>query len=166
MIEFVTVESEEHLFLVRELFAEYAASLAFDLSFQGFEKELETLQGEYAPPERCLILARSGTRAAGCVALRKAADGICEMKRMYVRPEFRGKGIGKELAKIVLESARKVGYTYMRLDTVPSMKEAIVLYRSMGFEEIEPYRFNPIDGALFMELDLRKGTKGSPTATH
>lgn len=155
MTKFVFAESEEYFSLVRELFTEYATSLDFDLCFQNFNKELAELPGEYAPPEGCLILAINEINAVGCVALRKIANSICEMKRLYIKPAFRGKGIGKELVKIVIEKAKNIGYTHMRLDTIPVMKEAIALYRSMGFHEIEAYRYNPIEGAMFMELTLK-----------
>jgi ribosomal protein S18 acetylase RimI-like enzyme len=154
MMEFVFAESKELLSIVRELFNEYASSLDFDLCFQNFDKELTELPGKYAPPDGRLIVAMNGTNVAGCVALRNLTKGICEMKRLYVRPEFRGKGIGKELVKVIIEEAKKIGYTHMRLDTVPAMKEAIALYRSIGFYEIEPYRNNPIEGAIFMEFNL------------
>ncbi len=154
MTKFFRAKSEEDLGYVRELISEYVASLDFDLRFQHFDEEFAELPGEYAPPYGRLLLAMYETEIAGCVALRKIADDICEMKRLYVRPKFRGKGIGKSLAKAIIQEARKTGYTHMRLDTVPSMREAIALYRSLGFKEIEPYRHNPVDGATYMELSL------------
>ncbi|MFQ5822625.1 MAG: GNAT family N-acetyltransferase [bacterium] len=154
MLRIIPTHRGQYLEHIRDLFKEYAASLDFELSFQDFESELQHLPGEYAPPEGRLLLAIYDTQIAGCVALRKIADDICEMKRLYVRPEFRGQGIGKALALVIIEEAYSLGYTRMRLDTVPSMKEANALYQSLGFKFIEPYRYNPVKGATFMELNL------------
>jgi putative acetyltransferase len=139
---------------IRTLFLEYAASLDFDLAFQDFDRELAGLADEYRPPESCLLLAVHEARDAGCVGLRNLGDGTAEMKRLYVRPGFRGLGVGRTLAVRVIEAARQRGYQRMRLDTVPAMKAAISLYRQLGFKPIAPYRHNPIEGALFMELAL------------
>ena len=140
---------------VRELFLEYAQSLNFDLCFQSFDKELAGLPGDYAPPDGRLLLAEYEGQVAGCVALHELEPEICEMKRLYLRPRFRGKGLGRALAGRVIAEAGQIGYRRMRLDTVePVMKDAVALYRQFGFKEIAPYRANPIAGALYMELKL------------
>jgi GNAT superfamily N-acetyltransferase len=152
----IQATTEERVRLARDLFEEYAASLGFDLAFQGFPAELAGLPGEYAPPAGRLLLAECDGRLAGCAALRPMGGGACEMKRMYVRPEFRGRGIGRLLAVTLIEEARGIGYERMLLDTIAFMKEAIVLYRSLGFREIAPYRHNPVAGAAFLHLALRR----------
>jgi ribosomal protein S18 acetylase RimI-like enzyme len=139
---------------VRALFTEYAASLDFALCFQDFVRELDTLPGKYAPPDGCLLMATQDGSHAGCVALRKIEDDVCEMKRLYVRPEFRHLKLGRALAQAVIDEARRIGYKRMRLDTVSSMQAAIALYRSLGFHEIAAYTQNPVPGAIFMELEL------------
>ena len=154
MQRIIAAEFPRHLAVVRELFSEYAGSLGVDLSFQNFAEELAALPGEYAPPSGRLLLAVDDAEIAGCVALRKFAGEICEMKRLYVRPAFRGKAIGKQLTTAIIDEARMIGYKSMRLDTLPSMQSAIELYERLGFKEIAPYRYNPIAGTKFMELDL------------
>ncbi len=140
---------------VRELFLDYAKSLGFSLCFQNFDQELATLPGHYAPPEGRLLLAEHEGELAGCVALREFEAGICEMKRLYLRPAFRGKGLGRAIAEHLIAEAREMGYTRMRLDTVePVMQDAVAMYRRLGFREIPPYCENPIAGALYMELSL------------
>jgi putative acetyltransferase len=153
-IRIVTAASAAELAQIRELFVEYADALGFDLCFQGFEDELAALPGDYAPPSGVLLLAREGDEAAGCAALRAHEPAICEMKRLYVRPAFRGRGLGRELAEAIIAGARRRGYERMRLDTVPFMKEANALYDALGFREVAPYRHNPIEGARYMELVL------------
>ena len=149
------VTSAEEMGPVRVLFREYAASLGFDLCFQNFEQELADLPGQYAPPSGCLLLATAEDQPAGCVALKKFADGVCEMKRLYVRGRYRGTGLGRTLAEQIVQEARRLGYQAICLDTIPSvMGSAVALYRSLGFRDIPAYCFNPVPGALFMELRL------------
>jgi GNAT superfamily N-acetyltransferase len=148
-------ESPAQLAQARELFLEYAESLGFSLCFQNFDKELAELPGDYVPPEGRLLLAEFGGQLAACVALHKLEPAICEMKRLYLRPQFRGKGLGRVLAERIIAEARQIGYPRMRLDTVePVMKDAVAMYRKLGFAEIAPYRPNPIAGAMYMELEL------------
>jgi len=155
LTEILRAQSPEDIEHARELFREYAAWLEIDLCFQNFEKELAELPGEYAPPNGRLFLAGRDTGIAGCVALRKIGEGICEIKRLFVRPEFRGQGLGRQLAEAMIQEARQLGYARMRLDTLPpKMNDAIGLYQSLGFVEIEPYYNNPVPGAKFMELSL------------
>jgi GNAT superfamily N-acetyltransferase len=154
-IELIQATLPEHIEQARSLFLEYGSSLGFSLCFQSFDEELKTLPGAYGPPSGRLLLARHAGHAAGCVALRKLEAGICEMKRLYVRPADRGKGLGQILVERIIAEARIIGYERMRLDTIESaMKDAIALYRRMGFQEIAPYSVIPIEDALWMELRL------------
>lgn len=155
-IQFKRITGQEMLEEVKDLFLEYAQSLNVDLCFQNFEEELNSLPGKYGPPDGVLILALIDDKAAGCVALSKISEDICEMKRLYVRDSYRGFGIGRKLVNTIIENAIKLNYKYMRLDTLPTMKEAQSLYTSMGFYDIEPYVYNPIEGARYMELRLRE----------
>ena len=151
----VEASSPEQIAEIRELFLEYAESLGFSLCFQSFDQELAGLPGDYAPPEGRLLLALASGRSAGCVGLHKLEVGVCEMKRLYVRPAYRGTGLGRTLAEQVISAARAIGYRRIRLDTVaPVMKDAVELYRRLGFVEIAPYRPNPMPGTLYMELSL------------
>jgi len=148
-------ESQAQIAQARELFLEYAQSLGFSLCFQNFDKELSGLPGDYAPPEGRLLLVEYDGQLAGCVALHELDPGICEMKRLYLRRQFRGKGLGRVLAERIIAEARQIGYQRMRLDTVePVMKDAVAMYHKLGFKEIAPYRSNPIAGARYMELEL------------
>ncbi len=154
VVKLVAAEDGAQVERVRGLFAEYGESTGLDLCFQNFGEELAGLPGDYAPPAGRLILATADGQPAGCVALRRFSDGVCEMKRLYVRPACRGLRLGRRLAEAVVAAAREIGYERMRLDTLPSMKEAIALYRSLGFAEIDAYTYNPVEGALYFELIL------------
>ncbi|CAB1055968.1 hypothetical protein D1BOALGB6SA_702 [Olavius sp. associated proteobacterium Delta 1] len=154
MIQIISVQEQDHYQKVRELFTQYADSLDFDLEFQGFSQELATLPGDYAPPEGCILLAEDSGSFVGCVALRPLDDKICEMKRLFVRSGYRGRGIGRMLACTVIDCARGIGYKKMRLDTIATMKEARTLYYSLEFKNIKAYRYSPLDEPSYMELEL------------
>jgi putative acetyltransferase len=153
-MEIVQAHNPEYVGTVRQMFREYADSLSIDLCFQGFEQELRELPGKYAPPEGCLLLLREGESYAGCVALRKLDGRISEMKRLYVRSQFRNHGLGRRLATAAVDQARAIGYECIRLDTLATMVEAISLYESLGFRRTGPYYPNPSPLAVFMELTL------------
>ncbi len=162
MLTIFHAETPEHIAPARELMTEYATALEFNLCFQNFEKEMAELPGKYALPLGRLLLAFQDERPAGVIALRPLADDgaagniqCCEMKRLFVRPAFRGLGLGRVLAERLIEEARNCGYAYMRLDTVRgSMDRAIEMYRELGFREIPAYCENPMPGVLYMELAL------------
>ncbi len=141
--------------IIRDLFLEYASSLGFSLCFQGFDQELQLLPGEYSPPDGRLSIAEHNCKVAGCIALKRLGPDTCEMKRLYVRSDFRGLGLGRILAEKLITEARTIGYRKMALDTIEDkMKSAVALYRSLGFKPCAPYYHNPIPGALYMELEL------------
>lgn len=145
--------------LALELIREYAANLGHDLTFQHFHDEIANLKGIYGPPNGCVLLAEMNGVAAGCAALRAGDTGSCEMKRMYVRPAFRGRGVGRRLAEAVIDAARELGYGRVRLDTLAHMHVPRNLYRSLGFVEVPPYYHNPLAGAVYFELDLGRSNK-------
>lgn len=155
MAEIVEAKTKSRVASAKRLVKEYSASLGIDLGFESFDREMADFPGAYARPAGRLLLAIEKGDATGVVALRKLSENTCEMKRLYVRPDFRGKGIGRELATRVIQEARGIGYARMRLDTLSSLKEAVSLYKSLGFRRIAPYRFNPHEGVIYMELTLK-----------
>jgi ribosomal protein S18 acetylase RimI-like enzyme len=147
--------SEDDLDAARRLFREYVEELDFDLDFQNFEREMDALPGPYAPPNGAILLVGTSNEPVGVVAVQPLDDeGVCEMKRLYVRPAHRDQGVGRRLAEAIIAEARNLGYDVMRLDTVASMTTARSLYRSLGFEERSPYYHNPLDDAVYMERAL------------
>ncbi|HYB79597.1 MAG TPA: GNAT family N-acetyltransferase [Thermoplasmata archaeon] len=146
--------TDGELAAARVLIQEYAASLDIDLGFQGFDEEIAHFPRGYSPPEGAVYVAWEGEEPAGVVALRRYRGSVCEMKRLYVRPKHRGKGLGRNLSEAVIAAARRLGYAKMWLDTLPTMDAAIGLYRALGFHDIPAYRFNPVAGAHYMELEL------------
>jgi len=154
MVNLVEAETPEHIAEVRKLFQEYADELGIDLEFQHFDHELATLPGWYSKPLGRLLLAIEDGEPVGCVGVHPLEDEICEMKRLYVRDHHRGRGIGRALATKIISEANRIGYRRMRLDTLESMTEAASLYLSLGFRPTSAYRYNPIEGATFLELSL------------
>ena len=155
MLRLTQATTRNDLDQARELFKEYEASLGISLCFQNFGEELANLPGDYAPPRGRLLLAREFDQLVGCVAMRPVDETTCEMKRLFLRPAYRSRGLGRVLVEAIIEEARKIGYTHMRLDTITDrMGRAVELYKSMGFVEIEPYYHSPVDTTKFMELDL------------
>jgi putative acetyltransferase len=150
----IHVQTPQHVEEIRSLFREYEQFLNVDLCFQGFEEELAGLPGRYGPPAGALLMALDGEYAAGCVALREIDEGVCEMKRLYVRPGYRGDGIGRQLAQSIIDQAISLGYTLMRLDTLDTLKQAMGLYSSFGFTKTAPYYDNPLEGVVYWELPL------------
>ena len=155
-IRIIRAQSPDEIDEVRRLFREYEQFLGVDLCFQSFEEELAGLPGKYGPPDGVLLMATDGRQSAGCVALRKVENGICEMKRLYLRPQYRARGVGRLLAERILSEATALGYSVMRLDTLDKLKAAMGLYEAMGFRRREPYYGNPLPGVVYWELDLGK----------
>lgn len=157
-IHILVADTAEQLAQVRELFVDYARSLAVDLCFQNFDAELASLPGEYAAPGGALLLALVDGLPAGCVALRPLADvdhtNACEMKRLFVRPAFRRFGLGRQLAGRLLDLATEAGYSTLLLDTLDDMEAARGLYAALGFVEVPPYYYNPVPGAHYLKADL------------
>jgi len=151
VIDFADASAPPLLDAARELFREYQAAIGVDLSFQGFERELALLPGDYAPPAGRLLVARVDGPIAGCGALRPIGQGVAELKRMWVRPAFRGLGLGRSIAEVLLRAADDIGYEAVRLDTLAPMKEAQALYVTLGFREIPAYYDNPLPGVIYME---------------
>ena len=157
-IDIKQVESENDLNDIRILFKAYGLGLGIDLSFQEFDIELARLPGKYTPPTGGILIARDDTgRSVGCVAVRPIDSQCCEMKRLYVLPDMRGTGLGKDLVFSILEMATNLGYRQMRLDTLPSMHSALALYEKTGFTSISPYYKTPIEGTVFLEKQLLSG---------
>jgi putative acetyltransferase len=153
-VKIKAAQSPDEIEEVRHLFWEYEIFLGEDLSFQGFEDELAALPGKYAPPTGALFIAVNGEGTAGCVALRKLEDAVCEMKRLFVRPQFRGRGLGRQLAVRIVDQAIRLGYSMMLLDTLDRLEKAMKLYESLGFVRTEPYYHNPLPGVVYWKLDL------------
>ncbi|WP_430966655.1 GNAT family N-acetyltransferase [Spongiimicrobium sp. 2-473A-2-J] len=155
MVTFKKATSDQEFEIGKGLFRAYAEELGIDLTFQNFEDELQDIARQYSEPEGSLVIAYSNKKQPiGCFGIRKLDEGICELKRMYIHPEFRGQGIGNLLMKESIRAGNKLGYTKIRLDTLSTMRPAIGLYKSYGFYEIEPYRYNPMEGAMYFERAL------------
>jgi ribosomal protein S18 acetylase RimI-like enzyme len=153
-IQFLISQTPGEFKIAKDLFEEYGASLSVDLCFQGFDEELQTMHTQYNLPKGCLMLVYENEKAIGCAAIREYEKNSCELKRMYLKQECRGKGIGKKLLQLMSDKAKELGYTKILLDTLPQMKEAQHLYKTFGFKQIDPYRFNPVEGTVYMEKFL------------
>ena len=158
MVSISQAKTEKQIRQIRELLQEYADSLDVDLEFQNFHQELANLPGDYTPPKGRLLLALDDNYPAGCVALREIGESICEIKRLYVKPQYRGIKLGRRLVEKIIEEAVEIGYERMRLDTLPTMTRAQQMYKELGFEEREPYRYSPVEGTTFMELELKRSS--------
>ncbi|MCP4755401.1 MAG: GNAT family N-acetyltransferase [Proteobacteria bacterium] len=154
-MEIVQAESSKEIETARILFREYQSFLVLDLDFQNFEQELAGLPGKYSRPKGAILLAVEEKDVAGCVAVRELENGICEMKRLFVRSPYRGRGLGRSLALAVIQEATELGYSLMRLDTLNRLHQAMRLYESLGFREIEAYYDNPLPGVVYWELELK-----------
>ena len=156
VVEVKQARTEQELNEVRRLFREYEEFLGVDLCFQHFEEEMAGLPGKYASPDGGILIGLDGVNVIGCVAVRRFSEDICEMKRLYVTPEARGTGLGRRLGMEIVNLARGIGYSRMRLDTLERLTEAMRLYESLGFQKIPPYYHNPLPGVIFWEMDLRE----------
>jgi putative acetyltransferase len=152
---FKIAQTIKEFLLAKELFEEYASALHVDLSFQGFDEELKTLHVQYNLPKGCLVLVYDDEKIMGCAAIRELEHTRCELKRMYLKPECRGNGVGKKLLQFMFDKAVELGYTNMLLDTLPQMTQAQHLYKQFGFQQIESYRFNPVAGTVYMQKILK-----------
>lgn len=164
-MDIVRVTGGPRLAIIRRLFREYQQDLGVDLCFQSFEEELAGLPGRYGPPGGAILLAHHRCHAAGCVALRDLGKGVCEMKRMFVRPRFRGLGLGRALAEAIVSEGRRLGYRTMKLDTVPKLQTALSIYRDLGFRKTAPYCHNPLQGAIYLAKRLSIPKPATPNRT-
>lgn len=155
-MKILQAQTADDIETVRALFREYERFLEVDLCFQGFAEELATLPGRYAPPQGRLLLAWAGEQAAGCVALRPLENGVCEMKRLFIRSAYRGQGLGLMLAQRIIHEAIAVGYTVMRLDTLDTLERAMRIYENLGFQRCAPYYANPLPGVVYWQRALSK----------